>query len=77
MDFISSLRAQEVLDSLLKELTNSEKDYVESYCISFDPCLGVSYFDYDKLKELDLKHLPVNTDDEKMVSNMNVDEFPF
>ena len=73
MDFISSLRAQNELDTLLQGLTESEKNYVESYCINFDPFSRTPYFDFDKLEELDLHNLPV----EPVESEKNEADFDF
>lgn len=51
------LEQEEVLDELLRGLTDKQKEYVYSHCMNWSLELDDAYFDYEKFEELDLEDL--------------------
>ena len=78
-DYIGSVQAQKELDEMLKGFSKSEIDYIYSYCMNWDPIMDDTFFDYDKLFELDLNHLPVETKEVEYGQTLDIpdDDLPF
>lgn len=76
--YIDSLRAEKELDDLLNGLTKTEQEYVYDYCMDWNPYLDEPFFNLEKLDELDLKHLPVQAQEEyEQTLDIPEDDLPF
>ena len=59
------LEQEEELDELLSGLTDKQKEYVYSHCMNWNPFIDESYFDFNRLDDLDLKNLPTFEEEEE------------
>lgn len=76
LQWLYQLREEEEFDELLSGLTDAQVNYVYSYCMNWDPIMEESFFDYNRLDELDLDNLPTFEEVDKKEEEPEID-LPF
>lgn len=65
LQWLYELRKEEELDELLSGLTDTQKDYVYSHCMNWDPFMEEPFFDFNRLDDLDLENLQTFEEEEE------------